>query len=70
MIIFGRRRTTVYEEGKNRKVGVFDPAASCPFASRVAEYSDRVAEADAEPSLEAMQEVPTSRLRTVTRCWQ
>lgn len=45
-----------YDEGKKAGVGVFDPAVSCTFASRIQEYEGSVASAEAESSLEAMKE--------------
>lgn len=45
-----------HEEGKVDKVGIFDPAVSCTFASRVEEYGDSVASAEAKSSLKAVQE--------------
>lgn len=44
-----------YDEGRKAAVGVFDPAMECTFASRVKEYGDSVAEAEAESSLTMMQ---------------
>lgn len=45
-----------YDEGKKAAAGVFDPAVECTFASRVEEYRDSVAGAEAEASLTTLQE--------------
>ena len=44
-----------YDEGKSVKAGVFDPAVSCTFASRVDAYEDQVAAAAEAGSPEDVQ---------------